>query len=88
MRFQEDDFTIIADLPKRPAWDQKQLAAIVQRIRSAGDDPSDYVETTYKVPENRFKSWPGTIRRTFEPARTVKAGKAAFKLMPRNKETS
>ena len=82
IRFSDGNMTITADLPKRPVWDQKKLAQITQRIQEAGDDPEEYVETTLKVPENRFKSWPSHIQRTFEPARTVKAGKPVFKLVP------
>ena len=86
VRFNDGDITIAADLPKRPSWDQKKLAAVVQRIRDAGDNPEEYVETAYKVPERRFASWPSNIRRTFEPARTLKAGKPVFKLISNNEE--
>ena len=88
VRFEEDGITIVADLPKRPTWDQKQLAVIVQRIRNAGDDPTEYVETSFKVAENRFKNWPSHLQRTFEPARTVKAGKPVFKLVPKKAEVA
>jgi hypothetical protein len=80
VRFDDGDITIMADLPKKPAWDQKQLSNIVQKIQEAGDDPSEYVDTAFKVSESKFKAWPAHIRRTFEPARTLKAGKAVFKL--------
>ena len=88
VRFEEDGITVIADLPKRPSWDQKQLAAIVQRIRDAGDDPGEYVETAFKVAENKFKNWPSHLQRTFEPARTIKAGKQVFKLAPKKAEVA
>lgn len=82
VRFEEDGIIITADLPKRtPSWNQKQLATIVQKIRDAGDDPAEYVEITFKVPENRYKNWPKAIQRTFAPARTVKAGKLGFKMV-------
>ena len=40
IRFDDGDFTVVADLPKRVDWDQDRLAAMVERIRAAGDDPA------------------------------------------------
>ena len=80
VRFEDDGITIISDLPKKPVWDQNQLSSIVQKIHEAGDDPSEYIDTAFKVSESKYKAWPEHIRHTFEPARTLKAGKAVFKL--------
>ncbi len=88
IRFDDGDITVTADLPKRPVWDQQQLARISQRIRDAGDDPAEYVDTAFKVSERRYNAWPEHIRRTFEPARTVKAGKPGFKLAPKKAEAA
>jgi len=84
VRFDDGEITVISDLPKKPVWDQKQLSTIVQKIQEAGDDPSEYVDTAFKVSESKFKAWPAHIRNTFEPARTLKAGKAVFKLTGKN----
>ena len=84
VRFDDGDVTVISDLPKKPVWDQKQLSAIFLKIQEAGDDPSEYVDTAFKVSESKFKAWPAHIRKTFEPARTLKAGKAVFKLTNKN----
>jgi hypothetical protein len=81
VRFDDDGITIVSDLPKKPVWDQKQLSSIVKKIKEAGDDPSEYVDTAFKVSESKFNAWPEHIRSTFEPARTMKAGKAVFKLI-------
>ncbi|MGP6089780.1 hypothetical protein [Antarctobacter jejuensis] len=80
VRFADGDFTVVADLPKRIDWDQAQLAAMVERIRSAGDDPDQYVDIAYKVPERKYAAWPEAIRAGFEPARTVGSGKPSFRL--------
>ena len=80
IRLGEGDFVIIADLPKRVEWDQDQLAAIVARIRRSGDDPAEYVRTTYEVAERAYTAWPSAIRRLFEPARTVKVGKSRYSI--------
>ncbi|MBF0460866.1 MAG: hypothetical protein HQL87_05665 [Magnetococcales bacterium] len=86
IRFQDGEVDIAMDLPKRPSWDQGKLAGIVQTIRNAGDDPAQYVETTFDVSERKYTAWPDNIRRVFEPARTVKAGKPSFKLTLREQE--
>jgi len=80
VRFTDGDVTIVADLPKRVEWDQDRLAAVVDRIRAAGDNPAEYVEVTYKVPERAYTAWPEHIRTAFTAARTVRTGKATFKL--------
>jgi hypothetical protein len=71
---------ITVDVPKRVTWDQDQLADLVTRIRAAGEDPAEYVETTFRVPESRFTAWPEHLRAQFANARTVKPGKASFRL--------
>ena len=88
IRFQDGDVEVAMDLPKRPSWDQSKLAGIVQTIREAGDDPAQYVETTLEVSERKYTAWPDNIRRVFEPARTVKAGKPSFKLTLREQEVA
>jgi hypothetical protein len=74
VRFDDGDFIVVADLPKRVDWDQDQLAAMVERIRDAKDDPTEYIDITFKVSERKYSAWPEAIRKGFEPARTVKPG--------------
>ena len=83
IHFDDGDFTVVADLPKRVEWDQARLAAMVERIRAAGDDPSEYVEISFKVPERAYAAWPEAIRQGFEPARTVKTGALKIAILPR-----
>ena len=80
VRFADGEVTVVADLPKRVEWDQDKLAAVVERIRAAGDNPAEYVEISYKVPERAYAAWPAHIRDAFTGARTVRTGKATFKL--------
>jgi hypothetical protein len=82
VRFDDGDFTVVADLPKRVEWDQSQLAAMVERIRAAGDDPAEYVDIAFKVPERKYAAWPDAIRQSFEPARTVKTGALKVEIRP------
>ena len=76
-------FVIVADVTKRIDWDQDQLAAIVARIRQGGDDPAEYVRTTFEVSERAYTAWPSAIRRLFEPARTVRLGKPRYAIEAR-----
>ena len=80
VRFTDGNVAIVSELPKRVEWDQDRLAAVVERIRAAGDDPAEYVEVSYKVQERAYTAWPEHIRGAFMPARTVRTGKPTFKL--------
>lgn len=76
----DDGCTVTCDVPKKPEWDQQKLAAVVEQIRTAGDNPSEYVEVTYKVAERKFTAWPEHIRQAFAPARVLKAGKSTVSI--------
>ena len=80
VRFEQDGVTVVADLPKRVDWDQALIAGVVERIRAAGDDPTQYVDIAIKVPERKYTAWPESIRNAFAPARTVRTGKPSFVL--------
>jgi disulfide oxidoreductase YuzD len=80
-RFADGAVTIVADLSKRVDWDQPELAALVERIKADGEDPRQYVDITFKVPERKYAAWPDHIRNAFAAARTVRTGKESFKLI-------
>ena len=80
VRFEQDGVSVVADLPTRVDWDQALIAGVVERIRAAGDDPTQYVDIAIKVPERKYTAWPESIRTAFAPARTVNTGKQNFRL--------
>ena len=80
-RFVDGEVTVVADLPKKVEWNQRDLADLVERIKAEGEDPRDYVEVSLKVAERNYTSWPKHIRSLFEPSRTVRAGKETFQLI-------
>ena len=80
VHFDDGGVRITADLPKRVEWDQKRLAEIVRRIAAGGEDPTQYVEVSYRVSETKFNAWPETLKSAFAPARTLKPGKPGFRL--------
>ena len=62
------------------AYDQTRLAEITRRIAANGDDPSEYVEISYRISETKFNAWPESLKSAFAPARTLKTGKPGFRL--------
>lgn len=66
---------------KKVTWDQDHLAKTAQTIRDGGDDPAEFVDITYSVPEAKFKAWPSFIKKLFEAGRTVTPGNPAIKLV-------
>jgi len=82
VRFNDGDFTVVADLPKRVDWDQERLAETVENIRAGNDDPAQYVDIAIRVPERKYTAWPDAIRAVFEPARTVRSGTLSVTLIP------
>ena len=83
VRIEDGDIAVVADLPKKVAWDQKRLAEMATRIRAAGDDPTEYLDITYRVPERRFSAWPAALREGFADARSETTGKPVFRLESR-----
>jgi hypothetical protein len=75
---QDGGYDIKVTLPKRVDWCPKKLAAAVETIKGWGENPAEYVETKISVAERKYDAWPSAIRDLFEPARTVKTGKAQF----------
>jgi hypothetical protein len=80
VHFEDELIKVTADLPKRVTWDQKQLAELAKRIQDSGEDPLQYMDIAYKVPERKFTAWPDTIKSAFQDARTLKMGRQSFKL--------
>lgn len=77
---QDGTLHVKIELPKKVAWDQKQLAAMAQRILASGERLEDYIDLKYSVSESRYTHWPEGLREQFASARTVAAGKPTFAL--------
>jgi hypothetical protein len=80
VHFDDGNVRITADLPKKVEWDQKQLHELILRIASGGDNPAEFIETSYRVSETKYQAWQESLRSQFTPARTVKVGKATYRL--------
>ncbi|WP_109150398.1 hypothetical protein [Azospirillum sp. TSO5] len=82
----DERFLIECDLEKKAEWDQAKIGSAVLELQKLGEKPREYVETTYKVSETKFKAWPERIRKLFEPARTVKPGAAKYRITKKEPE--
>lgn len=76
----DGDFAVKADAPRKVEWNQSLLRAAMETVKGWGEDPAQYLTSVLSVPESRYSAWPDSIRKVFEPARTVSTGKASFKL--------
>jgi hypothetical protein len=73
-----DGCRIVADLPADPKWDQALLAKVALTITAWSEPVDQYMTLTYKVSETAYKAWPESIRKVFEPARTLGVGKPSY----------
>ncbi len=80
VHFDDGNVAVTADLPKKVEWDQKQLHDLIPRIAAGGDNPAEFIETSYRVSETKYLAWQESLRSQFTPARTVKVGKATYRL--------
>lgn len=80
-RITDGGITVVADLGKKVEWDESQLSALMERIAADGENPRDYIEVSLRVSERKYASWLPYIRKAFEPARTVQAGRETFELI-------
>ena len=62
IHFDDQGVRVTTDLPKKPVWDQKKLCEIAERITANGDDPTEYLDITYKVAERKYTAWPENLR--------------------------
>ena len=73
--FVENGVKVTVTIPKTVKWDNAKLAELAERMRTAGDDPAQYIKVSYGVDERTYKEWPEAIQGAFMPARTVMAGR-------------
>lgn len=84
----DGDYSTKCDQPPNVEWDQARLAEGVEVIRGWGEDITEYVDVTYKIPETRYKGWPTKIRKVFEPARTLGFKKPSFEITTKKSEAA
>ena len=78
IHFTDGDYKITCVVAKRIEWNQQKLKDVVSAIKEHGDNPAEYVEISYKVPEAKYNAWPEHIKNIFKPARIFKLSKESF----------
>lgn len=73
----EDDFIISVNVPKKIKWEQDRLANLCKQITAGNENPLDYIDIEYNVPESKYKNWPQIIKDEFIAARTIQPGSPA-----------
>ena len=82
VHFTDGDFKVTSVLTKKVEWNQDRLKDVVSAIRKHGDNPDEYVESSYKISETKYTAWPEHIKNIFRPARVLKSGAETFKIQP------
>lgn len=62
-------------IPKTVKWDQDELDKLYK------DGANEYIKVKYDVSERDYDQWSDNIKKYFDPARTVVAGKPQIKIM-------
>lgn len=79
VRIEDGEMDVIVTTPKKAYWCAQSIDNISSTLRDWNEDPSEYIETKVSVKESKYKNWPSTIQKLFEPARSVMAGKTSYK---------
>ena len=82
VHFTDGDFKVTSVLTKKVEWNQDRLKDVVSAIRKHGDNPDEYVDTSYKISETKYTAGPEHIKNLFKPARVLKTGGETFKIQP------
>ena len=85
VQFEDGVVKVTAEIPRAVTWDQKKLHAIARLIQEQGEDPAEFMDVAYDVPEDRFDVWPDVIQNSFKGALTIKAGHPSHRLSHLNK---
>ena len=86
IHFEDGAVKVTSEIPRSITWDQRKLDAIAKTIRGQGEDPQEFMEVQYTVPDTRFDQWPEVIKAAFRPALTVRQGVPNYRLSPNDRE--
>lgn len=79
-RLDAEDYVVMSDLPKRVSWDADGLRQVARQLEATGEPVSDYIQVRMDVPEKSYLGWPQSLKKMFDPHRTVGVGKETFKI--------
>ena len=76
-----DTHKVVFTVSKKVTWDQSELGNIFYKIQTElNQNPLEYIEVSYNIPEKKFKAWPQSLSSQFESARTVSPSKPSIKV--------
>jgi len=70
-----EGITVKHTAPKKVSWNQKELRSVFLKIKDHGDDPEQYMDMAFKIPEKKYGAFDPAIKAVFDVARTVSTGK-------------
>lgn len=83
IRIDDAGFVISADLPKRVEWDQEGLAKVEKTLAEMGEPIAEYIKLKRDVSELAYRGWPSSLKKLFDPYRTLGVGKPTYKMAPK-----
>lgn len=83
VRFDDGEYVVIADLPKKVSYDQDGLRQIERSLNDMGEPAEEYITTKREVSERAYGAWPSSIRSMFDPYRVLGTGKPSYKIETR-----
>jgi hypothetical protein len=88
VRLKDGEYTVLADLPKKVVWDQDGLGQVERQLSDMGEPIADYISVKREVSERSYGAWPASLRKMFDPHRTLDVGKPTFKLELKKKDAA
>jgi hypothetical protein len=77
-RFADGVFQIVAEVPKKVAWDTEKMEELVKRIPE--ERRKDIVKISYSIEERKYSALPTVYQELFHEARTITPGKIRFQI--------
>lgn len=88
VRNPDGEYDVVVTVPKNTSWDQDKLNELSVNLTNMGEDPHEYIDVKASVSESKYKSWPSSLQKMFEPARTTKPGKPKIEIVAKTKEAA
>jgi len=78
VHFDDEDFDIAADLPKRVEWDSDALGELIVSGKLTAEQADHFIRYKYDVLESRYNGAEPKVKALLDKARTVKPGSAKY----------
>jgi uncharacterized coiled-coil protein SlyX len=78
IRFFDGAFQIVAEIPKKVAWDAEKMEELIKRVPE--DTRKSFVKVSYAIEERKYSALPYEYQELFREARTITPGKTKFQI--------